>query len=299
MLGSAIRPAFRDAGFELFATDIETAEEDVAYLDVRESAEVSAKAEEIQPGLIMHLAAETDVDLCETDIEHAFLTNTIGTQNVAYACQNLNIPMVYISTAGAFDGEKDGPYTEYDAPRPIIVYGQSKFEGERYVQSLLNKYYIVRAGWMIGGGPKKDKKFVNKIIKQIEAGATELFAVVDKLGTPTYTKDFARTLINLIRSEYYGIYHMACSGGGSRLDVAKFILEVVGREDIVVHPVDSDHFKEDYPAPRPRSEMMRNLALELRDMNLMRPWKDALREYIEENYSDFIEHQKALRHGHS
>ena len=294
MLGSAARPALREAGHEVFATDIDTGDADVGYLDVREAKEVRAYAEKVQPDIIMHLAAETDVDLCENDIPHAFRTNTVGTQNVAYVCKDLDVPMVYISTAGVFDGKKEGLYHEYDPAIPVIVYGRSKLEGTEFVRSFLDKYYVIRAGWMIGGGPEKDKKFVNKIIKQIQGGATELFAVTDKFGTPTYTKDFVRCLLNLVATNYYGLYHMVCSGTGTRYDVACHILEVIGRQDIPIHQVGSDHFKEEYPAPRPRSEMMQNLALEMRGLNLMRPWKVALREYIEDYYPDFVAEQRAI-----
>jgi len=297
MLGSALRPALRNAGHEVFATDINTEDDDVESLDVREVDDVFRWTDKTKPDLIMHLAAETDVDLCEFDIEHAYRTNTIGTQNVAYACQKADAPMVYISTAGLFDGRKEGAYTEFDPPNPVIVYGQSKLEGERFVQSFLHKYFVVRAGWMIGGGPHKDKKFVNKIVKQIAAGAQELYAVVDKFGTPTYTKDFAQCLLGLIETDYYGLYHMACGGTATRHDVAVAIVEVIGREDIKVHPVDSGYFREQYPAPRPRSEMMRNLVLELRQMNLMRPWKEALREYLEDNYSEFVTAQRTRETG--
>jgi dTDP-4-dehydrorhamnose reductase len=104
--------------------------------------------------------------------------------------------------------------------------------------------------------------------------------VTDKLGTPTYTTDFAANLLALIETGAFGLYHMACQGEGSRYDVAVEMLRLLGRSDVEVVGVESDHFQDEYPAPRPRSEMMRNLMLELRGLNLMRPWQEALADYL-------------------
>jgi dTDP-4-dehydrorhamnose reductase len=192
---------------------------------------------------------------------------------------------VYVSTAGVFDGEKAAPYTEDDQPRPINVYGRTKFEGERLVQQLLSTSYLVRAGWMMGGGAV-DKKFVHKIINQLEAGATVIHAVVDKYGTPTYAPDFSRCLIEIVQRRLYGTYHMACTGWGTRYDVAAAILEFLGRDDVRLEAVTSDYFARDYPARRPKSEIMENRMLDLVGLNWMRPWQVALREYLEQNFRD-------------
>jgi dTDP-4-dehydrorhamnose reductase len=224
-------------------------EKNIGYLDVREYNKLSDLIEKIKPDIVMHLAAETDVDKCELEPDHAFRTNTIGTQNVALACQKRNITMVYISTIGVFYGDKPTPYTEFDDPNPINIYGRSKLEGEKIVQRLLKNYYIIRAGWMIGGGPKLDKKFIGKIIKQIDE-KTVLRAVNDKIGSPTYTVDFSRCLLDLIETGYYGIYHCTNKGYGSRFDVAKKIVDFLGRSDITVEPVSSAYFP--LPAARAR-----------------------------------------------
>jgi len=283
MLGSAVYPAFVAAGHDVVATDLEPREMaglPMGRLDVRVHAEVADAVERSRPDLVLHLAAETDLEVCEADPDHAYLTNTIGTQNAAIACQAGGIPLVYISTAGVFDGEKeDGPYDELDQPRPINVYGRSKYEGELVVMRLVPRHFVIRAGWMVGG-IDRDHKFVAKVIDQIRAGATTIRAVTDKLGTPTYTQDFARNLLELINTPFYGRYHMASLGEGSRYDVARAIVEFFGRADISVVPVTSEAFAEEYPAPRPRSEMMRNYMLELRGLNRMRPWREALQDYL-------------------
>ncbi|TSC94527.1 MAG: putative Dtdp-4-dehydrorhamnose reductase [Parcubacteria group bacterium Athens1014_10] len=295
MVGSSLIPVLKKENHQVFATDINIQDEGIEYLDVREFEQIVDWVNKTEPQIIINLAAETDVDKCEIDADHAFKTNTIGAQNIALICREKDILMVHISTAGVFDGQKEGLYTEFDKPVPINVYGKSKFEADRYVSSLLKKYFIARAGWMIGGGPEKDKKFVNKIIQQIRNGVVELYAVTDKFGTPTYTKDFSLGLANLIKTNYYGLYHMACRGFGTRYDVAKEILKILGREDIKIHRVNSDFFINDYPAPRPKSEMMRNLMLDLRNINLMKSWQESLKEYLENNFSEFINEQKRAK----
>jgi dTDP-4-dehydrorhamnose reductase len=277
MLGSALCPALTHKKHKVFATDLATDDNGIEYLDVRNYKQIEKLVEKVKPDMVMHLAAETDVDKCELEPDHSFLTNTIGTQNVSLVCQKSSIEMVYISTLGVFYGDKHEPYTEFDNPNPINIYGQSKLEGEKIVQSLLNRYYIVRAGWMVGGGPKKDKKFISKIIKKMNE-TTALKAVNDKIGSPTYTVDFSKCLSNLIETGYYGLYHCTNKGYASRFDVAKKIVDILGRSDVSVEPVSSAYFP--LPAARARSEMSRNYKLELLGMDTTRHWEDALKEYI-------------------
>jgi dTDP-4-dehydrorhamnose reductase len=285
MLGSALIPALIDAGHGAWPTDLSGVASahprfSMGALDVRATDDIARWLERVDPDLVMHLAAETDVDLCEGQPEYAADTNAQGTRNVARACESAELPLVYISTAGVFDGHKHDPYNELDAAHPINVYGRSKLDGEECVQALLKRFFIVRAGWMVGGGVK-DHKFVGRVIQQVQAGATTVYAVDDKFGTPTYAPDFARCLTGLMATEHYGLYHMACLGGGTRYNVAEVILESLGRTDTVeLVPVGSDFFRETYPAPRPRSEMMHNLMLERLGWNRLRPWEAAVTEYL-------------------
>jgi dTDP-4-dehydrorhamnose reductase len=254
----------------LYATDVDT-------LDVSVPGQVLAAVEQSLPELVIHLAAWTDVDGCERDPFNAYRVNTVGTQNVALACQKAGIPMVYLSTISVFDGLKPEPYTEFDTPHPQSVYSHSKYQGELIVQSLLSRYYIVRAGWMFGGGDH-DKKFVGKIIRAARE-SNELRAVNDKFGSPTYTVDLARGLDKLIETSLYGVYHMVNPGGmPSRFEVAQFILGCAGITNCRLVPVSSAAFP--LPAPRPRMEAGYNQHLELLGFNWMRPWTVALREYI-------------------
>lgn len=288
MLGSCLVPELVRHGHEVTVTDlVPDARQpfgpglpEIERLDVRVRSEVYEWMSLVNPDFVVHLAALTDLEECEQDQDNAYATNTVGTKHLCITCEDAGIPIAYLSTAGVFDGRKDAPYTEFDKPNPINIYGSSKFEGERYVQALTHQYYIVRAGWMVGGG-RKDHKFVAKMMAQVREGATRLFAVGDKLGTPTYAPDFARCFCRLIESGSFGLYHMACHGAGSRYDVARKILAAAGRDDIELVEVTSDFFQDSYPAPRPRSEMMRNMVLELQGMNTMRHWEEALDEYLQ------------------
>jgi dTDP-4-dehydrorhamnose reductase len=289
MLASALVPHLRACGHEVLATDLVGPVEGVdgemiEHLDVREAGEVEACISAGGFDLVLHLAAETELEACERDPDHAWRTNAFGTKLVALACRRAGARLGYVSTAGVFDGEKEGPYDEFDEPRPINRYGASKLAGERFVQQYVTDSFVVRAGWMVGGGPK-DHKFVAKILRQLAKGATTLYAVGDKLGTPTYAPDFSRCLEALVTTESFGLYHMSCEGTCSRYDVTRAILELLGRSDVTVVEVGSEFFAEEYFAPRPRSEAMRNLMLELHGMNTMRPWEAALEEYLAEEFA--------------
>jgi len=295
MLGGDLCNELEKVGHNVLKTDINLIEDDIKKLDVRNKEEVFSMIEDFKPELVAHLAAETDVDKCEREIDHAYKTNTMGTLNIALACQKYNITMAYISTAGVFDGTSSEPYTEFHKPNPINVYGKSKYEGEKVVENLLNKYFIIRAGWMMGGGPKRDKKFVNKLLKQIKEGKKEVYVLTDKTGTPTYTVDFSRTFVKLIETGNHGLYHLTNKGECSRYNVAMKIFELLNIKNINLKPVVStlypkDHYKyfssTENPAPRPNSEMMKNYKLELMGINNMRHWEDAVEEYIKLYFSN-------------
>lgn len=288
MLASSIIPELEQNGHQYFNENISIVQTDINLrlpsiqrLDVFEFEAVEEMVEQTKPNFIFHLAAETDVDLCEKDPDHAYQVNTIGTENIALVCQKYNLPLLYVSTAGVFFGDQSEPYTEFDDPRPANVYGWSKLEGEVVVQRLLKTYFIIRAGWMVGGW-EIDKKFVYKIVKQLKEGKKELHVVNDKFGSPTFTKDFAKNLLPLLSTYRYGLYHMANRGSASRYEIALKIVEFMGlSEDVVVHPINSAQFP--LPAPRARSEMMRNYHLDLLSLNKMPHWQESLQAYIDEN----------------
>lgn len=276
-------PVLTEQGHQLISTDLRPRLKSIHKMDVTDLNLVMEEIQRSEADFIFHFAAETDVDLCQQDPDHAFRVNTLGTENLALAAQRFNIPLLYISTAGVFGGEKAEPYTEFDTPNPVNVYGESKLQGERIVQKLLSRFFIVRAGWMVGGW-ELDKKFVFKIIQQINQGSKEIKAVDDKIGTPTFTKAFAANLMPVVHSGRYGFYHLTNQGRCSRYEMAVKIVELMGLKDQVkVVPVSSDEFP--LPAPRARSEMMRNYRLDLLGLNRMPRWEESLLEYIEENMS--------------
>lgn len=281
MLGEALFKICSDSFDTVLATDIDLNEVWLKYLDVRDIVQCQKVFDEFKPTIVFHLAALTDLEFCERNPRDAWATNAFGTENIALLVERHNATIIYIGSAGIFDGTKD-VYTDFDQPNPINYYGASKYHGERFVESNVSKYFIFRAGWMIGGGLKKDKKFIGKIFHQITDGATELFGVDDKSGTPTYTYDFVHGMLAVIPTKYYGLYNQVCTGDTNRFEVAREFVRLLGLADTVkVTGVSSDYFKEEYFAPRPRSETMINLKLDLRGMNHMRDWQSCLAEYSE------------------
>lgn len=278
-LGSALLPALKERGDEVVATDVTQSGENESnffHLDITDPHQVRAIFEQHQPELTFHLAALTDVDRCEIEPDQAFKINALGTENIAIACQKTHTPMVYISTGEVFDGEKKMPYTEYDVTNPINLYGKSKLEGERAVQSLLNRYYIIRTAWLVGGG-RKDKKFVAQIVKILEK-EKRLKVVNDKFGTPTFVKDLSKNLLKLIKLERYGLYHMTNKGVCSRYEMARKIVEILGKKDVEVIPISS----EDFPLAARRGPLqgLANYKLGILGLDLMPSWEKSLKDYL-------------------
>jgi dTDP-4-dehydrorhamnose reductase len=287
MLGEAFYKQFKDE-YILKCTDKDVNEDWLSFLDFRDFETYIKDVESFKPDYLFHLGAYTDLEFCEKNVEDTYLTNTISVENAVYIANSLDIPLLYISTAGIFDGNKD-LYDDWDQPNPLGVYARSKFMGERYVVENAKRYLVCRAGWMMGAGPKKDKKFIQKLMKQIKEGKKELFIVDDKDGTPTFTHDFAINVKALIEKEYWGLYNMVCGGQTSRLEVAHELLTLLGlSNDIKINIVNSDYFKEIYFAERPPCERLDNRKLKLRNINLMQDWKVALKEYIDLYYSAYL-----------
>ena len=289
MLGQAFYEIF-NYEYDVTCTDKDVNEDWISYLDFRDLKEYEKQVMSFKPDYLFHLGAYTDLEFCEMHVEDTYLTNTISVENAVFIANKLRIPLLYISTAGIFDGKKD-LYDDWDMPNPLGHYARSKYFGERYVIDNCKKYLICRAGWMMGGGPKKDKKFINKLIKQIEGGTRELFIVNDKDGTPTYTRDFARNVKTLLQCELWGLYNLVCNGQTSRIEVANELLRILGLgESIHVTEVDSSHFKDIYFAERPISERLINRKLNLRSLNIMQDWKVALQDYITRDFPHLVRH---------
>lgn len=278
MLGDAVFRLFSGL-CEVLATDIVANEPWLAVADVRDLPGMRRSIEGFRPDIIINLAALTDLEYCEREPKNAWLTNALGAENLGLIANDLGVPYVYISTAGIFDGKQDS-YTDFDLPNPLCIYAKSKFAGESWVRNSVRKHFVLRAGWMMGGGPKKDKKFVNKIYRQLAAGAKVLNVVDDKHGTPTYTVDFARGIHRLLESDLYGVYNQVCVGSGTRHDVAVELVRLFGlAQSVAVNTVSSDFFASEYFAPRPASEKLVNMKLDARGINVMRDWRVCLQEY--------------------
>jgi len=287
MLGEAFFEQFKNE-YILKCTDKDVNEEWLSFLDFRDRDAYINDVQEFQPDYLFHIGAYTDLEFCEENIEDTYATNTLSVENAVYIANNLNIPLLYISTAGIFDGKQD-LYDDWDLPNPLGVYARSKYMGERYVCENAKRFVICRAGWMMGSGPRKDKKFIQKLMKQLKDGNKELFIVNDKDGTPTYTHDFAKTVKALIQKEYWGLYNCVCGGQTSRLEVAEELLNILNLKDkIKLNSVDSNYFKEIYYAERPPSERLLTKKLNMRGVNQMRDWRTSLKEYIENYYAGYL-----------
>lgn len=287
MLGEAFYNVFKDS-FELLCTDKDVNTEWLSFLDFRDIDEYRRQVKSFSPDYLFHLGAYTDLEYCEKNVEDTYLTNTTSVENAVYIANECDIPILYISTAGIFDGKKEY-YDDWDIPNPLGVYARSKYMGERFVVENAKRFLVCRAGWMMGAGPLKDKKFIQKIMKQLKDGKKELFIVNDKDGTPTYTYDFARNVKELLEKEYWGLYNMVCGGQTSRLEVTIELLKHLGLEQSVkVNQVSSDYFKNTYFAERPPCERLINRKLNLRNINLMHDWRDALKEYIDNFYKGYL-----------
>jgi len=287
MLGEALYKQFKTE-YTLKCTDIDVNENWLSYLDFRDYEAYKKDVIEFKPDWLFHVGAYTDLEYCELHIKDTYDTNTESVKNGVKIANNLNIPILYISTAGIFDGKKDF-YDESDQPNPIGHYAKSKYLGEKYVKDSAKEYLICRAGWMMGGGPKKDKKFIQKIIRQLKNGTKKLHVVNDKLGTPTYTIDFANNVKLLIEKGERGLFNMVCNGLTSRLEVAEELLKNLGLyEKVGIIEVSSDYFSRDYFAERPECERLVNKRLNYLELNIMRNWKTALKEYLRDYYSFYL-----------
>jgi len=287
MLGEAFHKVF-GANYHLKCTDIDVNADWLSLLDFRDFDGYQKDVSGFRPDYLFHLGAHTSLEYCEEHYKDAYLTNTLSVENAVHIANNLDIPLLYISTAGIFAGDQD-IYDDWDDPNPLGHYARSKYEGEKFVAQNCRQHLVCRAGWMMGGGPSKDKKFIQKLMVQIKAGKKELFVVDDKLGTPTYTHDFARNVELLLTHKFWGTYNMVCDGVTSRLEVAQYLLKLLKLEsEIAITPVDSNYFRKEYFAPRPASERLLSQKLNMRNLNVMRDWRVCLAEYLKDYYQGYL-----------
>lgn len=245
-----------------------------AELDITQPAPVHQLIAGSDPDVVIHTAANTNVDGCELDSENAYRVNALGSRNIAAAAARTGAKMVYISTDYVFDGKSRRPYTEFDPANPINVYGKSKLAGELYVSSLLNKYFIVRTSWLYG---KYGTNFVKTMLRMARE-KTELTVVDDQVGSPTYAEDLAKFIIDLLPTDLYGIYHAGNTGCCSWFQFARAIFEAAGLDNTKISPISTSRLKRS--APRPAYSVLDHFCIRLEGLPDLRPWEEALQEYL-------------------
>jgi dTDP-4-dehydrorhamnose reductase len=247
---------------------------DVDTLDITNHAAITAFAEQLgHADLLINCAAMTNVDVCEIDQESAMRINAIGARNAAIMAQGFHCPIIHISTDYVFDGHAVTPYTEWDLPAPVSIYGKSKLLGERYVRETWTESFIVRTSWLYG---RNGNNFVKTILKAArEKGALKV--VNDQRGNPTNAADLAHHILKFGATREYGIYHCTGNGECSWYDFAKEIIKLSGIP-CEVNPCTTEEFPR--PAPRPAYSAMDNLMLRCTVGDEMRPWQDAIAAFM-------------------
>ena len=267
MLGRTLQQEFREC--ELVIADLPEA-------DITDPAGFDAFLAQAAPDAVIHCAAMTAVDKCESEIDFAYKLNAFGSANVAAACNRHGVRLIAISTDYVFEGSSDRPYCEFDVPNGgNTVYGKSKFAGEEAIRRHCPDHVICRISWLYGpGGPS----FVHAMMKLADGTRPELKVVADQHGNPTSTLAVARQLRNILgRRELVGTFHMTCEGEATWAEFAAEIFRLAGKEQRIV-PCTTDEFPR--PAPRPKNSRLDKMMLRLAGLPPMPDWREALAEFM-------------------
>ena len=248
---------------------------DVAEMDITDADKVREVITNAKVDAVMHCAAYTAVDAAEENVELCRKVNATGTENIAKVCKELDIKMVYISTDYVFNGEGEHFWQPDEERQPLNVYGQTKYEGELAVETYLEKYFTVRIAWVFGINGNNFIKTMLRLGK--ERGAVSV--VNDQVGSPTYTYDLAKLLVDMVQTEKYGRYHATNEGICSWYEFACEIFKQAGM-DVAVTPVDSSAFP--VKAKRPKNSRMSKEKLVEMGFSLLPTWQDALGRYLKE-----------------
>ena len=253
---------------------------DVCYIDKCEPVILK-----IKPDLVINTAAFHKVDLCEDEGEAAFKVNAVGVRNLCEVCLKIDAVLMHFSTDFVFGGDKNRmiPYNEDDCPHPISLYGISKLAGEYIIKYMLKKYYLIRTCGLYGhaGSFGKGSNFVDLMIELAKKGE-KIRVVNDQVLTPTSSKDLTEKLYELIYTKKYGLYHMTNTGQCSWYDFAVEIFKLAGISPDL-KPISSEEFAA--KAKRPAYSVLDNRNLRAAGIKDMRPWQEALRDYINEKLS--------------
>jgi dTDP-4-dehydrorhamnose reductase len=245
-------------------------------LDITEAEACRKVTESLRAAVIINASGFTDVDGCETRRDEAMLLNGRAVENLAEACKATGTMLVHFSTDYIFDGDSSRPYREEDEPHPLSVYGQSKLAGEQAIKETLSEYILIRTSWLFG---KAGKNFVDTILRLSKQQRT-LKVVTDQRGSPTYTRDLAQAVGALLKKKAVGLFHITNSGSCTWHEFAKEIIKQAAGGGIEVLPIDSNALGR--PARRPAYSVFDNEKFRRVTGMHMRPWQEALHEYLKE-----------------
>lgn len=265
-LGKDMQHVLQENSINYVATDLN-------QLDISDFKKISETLLKHRPDIILHFAAISDVDYCEKNKDLAFHVNALGTYGLAIIARKIGAKILYVSTNFVFDGTAEKSYTEYDQSNPISTYGKTKLLGENYVKDICNRYYILRTSWLFG---KNSKTFVSKfLVSEKKPGSINV--ICDQFASFTYTVDLANTILQIIKSENYGIFHIVNKNIGSWIDFVLKAKEIM-KFTTEIKPIKTDELN--LPAPRPRYAPLNSMNLEFLFKESLRPWEDALRNFL-------------------
>ncbi len=253
---------------------------DIDDLDLTKEEDVKKFISEYKPDVVMHNAAWTAVDKAEEMPDKVYEVNALAPKYIAEACKSVGAKMVYISTDYIFDGLGDKPFNVDDPKYGLSVYGKTKAQGEDFVISTINNYFIVRISWVFG---KNGNNFVKTMLKLANMGKTELNVVADQIGSVTYTYDLSKLLCDMIETDKYGIYHATNEGYISWAEFAEEIFKQKGL-NVKVNDVTTEEYLKMVPqqAKRPLNSRMSKESLDKAGFKRLPDWKDALNRYLKE-----------------
>jgi len=271
-LGTDVVKAFAAKGDEILSLTH-------AQIDLTSMDSVAARMQEGRPEVVINTAAMHHVENCEKDPSLAFAVNGIGARNLAMAAKDVGATVIHVSTDYVFDGEKRCPYEESDVPNPLNVYGNTKLAGEHFVRSTAGKHFVLRVSAIYGKSPCRAKGGLNfiELMLKLARERGEVRVVDSEFVTPTSTVEIAKQIVALSRSDAYGLYHATAEGSCSWHEFAKEIFALTNTP-VKLHVAGPNEF----PAkvPRPKYSVLENRELKSRGLNVFRPWREGLHEYL-------------------
>lgn len=269
MLATDVIAIFSQMGHQVTDLSIED-------LDITKLEAVSLKLKALQPDLVFNAAGYTNVDGCESEPDLAYQVNCLGTRNLAIATDELGAAIVHISTDYVFGGKGNQPYREYDSVNPRSIYGKSKLDGEIMVRQHCRRHYIIRTAWLFGYHGNNFVRTMLSLAKEREV----LRVVNDQMGSPTYTRDLAEAIAELVKKPTYGTYHLTNSDSCTWFTFAQEILELAGINNVRVEPITTEQLNR--PAERPRYSVLDNYVWRLDGHQALRSYREALIAYLAE-----------------